>query len=128
MKLRDLKHLSTRSRSSRSEKRLAKLLGGKVQPASGALPVGALKGDVVTAEFMFDDKITGAASFAVSVKLWRKTANDAARQGRRPVIRISFTEGPNLYIVDEPTFAKLLECPSQSDDRPTKFPMGKSRR
>ena len=125
MKIRNLKHMSTKARSKASEKRAASFMGGKVQPASGALPVAAFKGDVVTDDYMVDDKITGAQSFGVTVALWRKNNNDARRIGKAPMLRIVFTDGPTLYVMDEITFANLHKCQSQSPDKPTKFPMGR---
>lgn len=99
------KYLTTRERARRSERQLAAQVGGRVQPGSGALPVAGLKGDVVTKRFMFDDKITGRASFSISRKAWQKLRRDAFQAGNKePVLRIVFEGGPVLFIVGETTF------------------------
>lgn len=80
---------------------------GRVQPASGAINRFDLKGDVKSERFLIDDKTTHAGSFSVSLKLWRKLSNEAWKNRKRPAIRIEFSDGAPLYVVDEQTFIEL---------------------
>ena len=58
--------MSTKKFSNMQEKRIAKKLGGKTQPASGALPIASLKSDV---------KVTNSEDWKVliSAKTYGKT-------------------------------------------------------
>lgn len=97
-----------KARSKASEKNLARLLGGQVQVASGAIPCAALKGDVITQRFHIDDKTTGSASFSVSDKLFAKLETDAFRQRRRPAISINFERsGRRVFVISERDFLRL---------------------
>ena len=98
---------STKKRSKHSERRAAKILDGRVQPASGALNQFNLKADVKSSHFLVDDKTTARGSFSVSVALWRKLSREAWMNKRAPLIRIEFSAGPSLYVMDEVTFMKL---------------------
>jgi len=121
VKIRNL-DLSTKGRSKRSEKRAALFLSGRVQPASGALPSPSLKGDILTEQFLVDDKITARNSYGIGVALWRKLANESRQLSRHPMLRVCFTDGPTLYVIDEPALAELLEgtkpCPSSLKHKP----------
>ena len=99
---------TTKARSKKSEKRAAKILNGKVQPASGAINRFDLKADVKTDRFLVDDKITRRASYSLSVKLWRKLTDEAFKNSRSPMMRVDFEDGPTLYVVDEQTIQQLL--------------------
>jgi hypothetical protein len=101
------KHLSNKARSRRSESRGSKSVNARLQPASGALPVAAFKGDYKNETFLFDDKTTNAQSYSVGVKLWRKHAKDAFVMNRKPALRIEFTDGPTLFVIDESMFRRL---------------------
>lgn len=102
-------HLTKKQRSLRSEKELAKQVNGRRQPASGALPVAALKGDVKTADFLFDDKVTQAKSYAIKTSDWEKLRKQAFQARRKPVMRINFDEGPTLFIVSQELFFNLTQ-------------------
>ena len=52
----NLRLKSNKDMSKASEKNLARQFGGKVQPASGAIDRFDLKADVVTDNFLFDDR------------------------------------------------------------------------
>lgn len=101
---------SKRNRSKRSEKSLAKKLGGRVQPASGALPVASLKGDVVTDRFCVDDKTTLSASFSVKVADIRKIERQAFQMRRLPVMSVQFENYGNtrVYVLTELAFNTLV--------------------
>jgi hypothetical protein len=101
------KYRTPQDRSKRSERILARLVGGRVQPASGALRVAGLKGDVVTKKYMFDDKVTWRESFSISRKAWKKLQRDAFKMGnKQPILRVVFEDGPTLYIMGEQAFMK----------------------
>lgn len=102
------KRFSTKVRSKRSEKLAAKIYGGKVQPASGAINRLDLKGDVKSDTFLVDDKTTDAQSYQLKVETWRKLSSEAYRTARRPSMRVEFIDGPSLYILDELTFRQML--------------------
>lgn len=104
------RHTSTKRRSKFSERRAAAIIGGKVQPASGAINRFDLKGDVKSKHFLVDDKTTTLGSYSISVKLWRKLTREAFMNKRAPLVRVEFTDGPSLYIIDETTFMKLKDA------------------
>lgn len=111
MKIRPLSrnHLTRRQRSKISEDELAAEFNGRRQPASGALPVAHLKGDVVTEHFLFDDKTTGAKSFSVTERVLEKLAVDARRAGKNPVVRVRFEgSGKSYFVISELLFKRLF--------------------
>ena len=101
------KNTSTKRRSKFSEQRAAAVFGGKVQPASGAINRFDLKADIKSAEYLVDDKTTGRNSYGITIDLWRKLSKEAWMNKRKPMMRIEFTKGPTLYVMDEITFMKL---------------------
>lgn len=112
MKLMVKWHLSKRERSRRSEKQLAERAKGRVQPASGALPVLRFKGDVITDKLLFDDKTTQAESFSVKLATYEKLKKEAWFNGERmAVVRVRFEqEDKALYVIDENLFHILMEA------------------
>ncbi len=109
MLIRSRKHLTTKARSKQSERRAAAIFGGRVQPASGAIRRADLKGDVKSPHFLVEDKTTGAASYALAVSTWRKIANEAWSTNRRPAMKVEFTDGPTLIVLDEATFREMMD-------------------
>ena len=104
-------HLTNRQRSKISENQLASQYKGRRQPASGALPVASLKGDVITDTFLFDDKTTGRKSFSVNDAAFRKHVVDAFQAKRMPVMRIRFEKTNRaLFVLDEATFNRLIDA------------------
>ena len=95
--------------SQRSEKRAATELGGKVQIASGA--ISGLKGDVVTDEFLVEDKITRSSTQVTLKKAWLdKIKREAFMAGRTPLLRLTFgDEGEAYYVLRSRDFTDLLE-------------------
>lgn len=109
-------HLTKRQRSNKSEQELAKQYGGRQQPASGAIPVAGLKGDVITGQFLFDDKTTVRKSFTVSHDVLAKLSKDAFRTRRIPVLRVHFEQTRRAYfVIDETTFRRLSELLKDED-------------
>lgn len=102
-------HLTNKQRSKWSENELARQYKGRRQPASGALPVAGLKGDVITSDFLFDDKTTGCASFSVNDAAFRKHVVDAFKARRLPVMRVRFEKtNRSVYVIDENLFHRFL--------------------
>lgn len=103
------KHLTNKQRSKLSEKRAARMLNGRVQPASGAMPHFKCKADVKSDRFLLDDKTTIHQSYSLNVKTWNKLNREAWMNDRRPMMRIELANGPVLYVIDELTLNELLE-------------------
>lgn len=101
------KNLGNKDRSKRSEKRAAIFLGGKVQPASGAINRFDLKGDVKTERFLVDDKTTTLKSFSINFDTWKKLSGEAWMNKKRPLMRIE-SENHTLYVMDEMTMEELI--------------------
>ena len=111
-----MSHLTKRARSQKSEKALALKHGGRVQPASGALPVKSLKGDVRLKHFLIDDKTTEAKSFSLKLEDWMKIRNQAySMQRRHPVIHVNFEQtGTDVYVIGALAFERFLEYLNES--------------
>jgi hypothetical protein len=71
-----------------SEARLAKKLGGKAQPASGAM-LGA-KGDIDLGPVLLEAKSTISDSLSVKFDWLAKIAQEARNVGKTPALAISF--------------------------------------
>lgn len=81
-----------------SEKKLAKQLGGKVRPASGAME-GA-KGDIDLGDFLMEAKSTIQMSMAVKFGWLAKIAHEARAVGKKPALAISFTHDDGEAVRD----------------------------
>jgi len=74
-------------RSKLQEKRAAKRVGGRVQPASGA---GRAKGDVrVPGELRMECKLTRASSYSLRLDLLQKIERECTT-GEKPIFEIEF--------------------------------------
>lgn len=102
---------STKDRSKKSEKQVAKMLGGRVQPASGALPVLALKRDVSTKHLLVEDKTTLKGSYSIKKADWEKLRAQAILQGKKPVYSVNFEQEPprRVFVIDEALFVHLMK-------------------
>ena len=79
-------------RSKEQEKRVAKELNGKTQPASGAL--WAAKADVRSDLFLVECKTTLKDSYRLTFNTWNKVYNEALKDGMRvPVMCIELEGG-----------------------------------
>src|SRR4051812_11470837 len=101
-------HLTKKQRSKRSEKETAKFFKGRVQPASGAMRVAKLKGDVIAKNYLIDDKITISGAYTVNLKFWRKLNAEAMALDKHPVVRVEFEGRATVYVIDEQSMARLL--------------------
>lgn len=81
------------------EKKLGKRYGFKVQPASGALPVPRLKGDLSTPYALIDAKSTIKNSYSVKLKEMHKIEKEALDCSKIPILAINFTETQEVYAI-----------------------------
>lgn len=81
--------------SQSQERRLARTLGGKVTPRSGA--GWKVKGDVRTDDALLEAKWTGNKQLTIKADVLEKAVNEAAAELRRPVV--VFTVGGQDYVV-----------------------------
>lgn len=70
------------------EKKLAKSLGGKTRPASGAM--AHAKGDIQAGDFLIDDKSTDLDSIRVTREMLVKISKEAREAGKTPCLSLSF--------------------------------------
>lgn len=115
--------MSTKKFSNMQEKRIAKKLGGKTQPASGALPIASLKSDVkvtnskdwkvlVSAKTsMVKNYQVGKRSFTLK-KEWLEEVKHQAFEGGYDfgVVSISFDNRKDFYIVEDVDFENMLKA------------------
>lgn len=74
-----------------SEKKLAKIIGARLTPASGALAES--KGDMKTAEFLIEAKSTIHNSITLDRDFFLKISHEAKFTGKTPALTISFVNG-----------------------------------
>jgi len=79
-----------KKRSTKSERQLAKELGGRPQPASGA--IAGFKGDVVLDDFLIDLKETDAGSFRLTLADLMKITQEADGMAKTPMMVIQFNK------------------------------------
>lgn len=110
---------STRYFSSRQEKAVAKAVGGKVQPNSGATRFA--KGDVKSDLFCIECKTATKEQASFSIKReWIDKLKEEAFGMKKPFWAIVFNFGglrkqENFYIISEQLFKQLQEYLSQED-------------
>ena len=102
---------STRYYSERQEKRVAKKIGGKVVPNSGAATFVA--GDVVLDDWLIECKtsVKERASAPIAKKWITKNVEEAFAMGKHhSAIAFNFgPDEPNYYVISEKEFQRLLE-------------------
>lgn len=74
----------------KSENKLAKSLGAKVTPASGAMD--SAKGDMVHREFLIEAKSTVNKSLSVKLEWLEKVTQESLETGKTPALSIRFTD------------------------------------
>lgn len=102
---------STRYFSKQQEKAVAKALGGKTTPNSGA--TGYIKGDVKGDSWLLECKtsMTPKQSFSIK-KQWLTGIREEAKQQGKMNYAVVFNFGPNqenYYIITEKKYAEILE-------------------
>lgn len=102
---------STRDFSSKQERAVAKKLGGKTTPNSGATI--AVKGDVKTEDFLLDCKTKTKPSESISIKKeWIEKLKDEICFEGKPYWSLVFSFGEdqeNYYIINEELFEFLMK-------------------
>ena len=73
-----------------SEKAVAKSIGARLRPASGAME-GA-KGDMTVADFLIEAKSTTANSISIQYADLGKISNEALSLTKRPALTVTFTD------------------------------------
>lgn len=103
--------MNTRKYSSKQEKHVAKKLGGKVQPNSGATPF--LKGDVtIGKDWLLECKTQTTNKKSITIKKeWLTKLEEERFAMRRTDSALAFNFGPDepvYYIINEKTFKELI--------------------
>lgn len=96
--------------SRKSEKELAKKIGGKLKTGSGN--TWRSKGDVATEQFLLDDKTSVSGdmkSYSINKAKFYKHHKDARMEGKIGLYRINMGKGKGLIILDENDFWELME-------------------
>lgn len=78
----------------RQDRDVAAKFGGVVNPASGALPVVGLKGDVRTEKFKISDKATTKKSFRLEYGYLAEIERLAFQDGKVPLLVLRFDFKP----------------------------------
>ena len=102
--------ISTRQASKKQENKVAKLLGGRVQPNSGATDFR--KGDVVTKDMLIECKtsMTEKKSVAIQKEWLEKNQKEAfAMNKRKSAVCFDFGDDTRYYVIDEKTFKEMVE-------------------
>lgn len=92
--------------SLKHEKRLAKIVGGQRNVASGAF--WFRKGDVRSQDLLIEHKWTGKKSFTLKSDVLEKITTEALLDSRTPVLGISLND-TNYVILDENDFLTMRE-------------------
>lgn len=81
----------------KSEKRLAKDLGGRLQMASGAL--AHAKSDILLGDFRIEAKSTNGESLALKRAWLEKISREAQSSGQTPALTISFVDNEGRAVM-----------------------------
>lgn len=79
---------NNKKEAQKRERQLAKRLGGRATPNSGAMDGD--KGDIVLPNFVIDDKFTNDLGYTLETELINKTSREAYERNREPGIIIEF--------------------------------------
>lgn len=115
--------MSTKKYSNIQEKRIAKKLGGKVQPASGALPLASKKSDVQVTDSenwrvlvsaktsMTKSHQAGKRSLTLK-KEWLEEIRHQSFEGGYDfgVLTVSFDNREDFYVLREVDFVTMLDA------------------
>lgn len=92
--------------SKKHEERLAKLVGGKRNAASGAF--WSRKGDVRSKDLLIEHKWTGKAQVTVKAAVLEKIVNEAIVDSRTPVLGFSLNNN-NYVLLTEDDFLEMRQ-------------------
>jgi len=101
-----------RTVSQKQERDLAKSLGGRVTPASGAF--WSHKGDVRNLQFLGEAKCTAQASISIKLSVWEKIRREALLDGRIPLLALRIQDR-DLVVLDQEDFLALLPDVAEED-------------
>lgn len=109
---------STRYYSNRQEKQVAKSIGGKQTPNSGATKF--VKGDILTDNFLIECKttLTPKKSFAIKKEWLEKNRQEMFAMNKSyNALAFNFEpDGKNYYVIDEKLFKYLKEKLEEDDE------------
>lgn len=74
----------------KSEKRLAKEMGGRLRPASGAM--AGVKGDIARGDVLLEAKSTTRDSLGVKYEWLAKISREAVAENKTPALAVSFVD------------------------------------
>lgn len=80
----------TKTKANKQEKKLAKDIGARLTPNSGATSFA--KGDMYTDEYLVESKATGNASFILKKEVLEKIEREAIQEGKIPLLIIELQE------------------------------------
>ena len=96
-----------KKKSDKQEKKLAKAIGGRAQPASGALD--GSKGDVTHPLLLIECKFTDAAFYSLTLKTWEKIKREATKQGLKiPIMQID-VQTTRFVVLEQDFLHQLCE-------------------
>lgn len=102
---------STRAKSSKQEKRIAKAMGGRQVVGSGSTPF--LKGDVVVDKLFIEAKTKMNPSQSITVKKsWIEKAKEQSLAMRKSeyAIAVSFGDPKDYYLIEDSFMEELLKA------------------
>lgn len=106
---------AVKRKSQRRERALAEALGGRRQPASGALPHA--KGDVrKRGEWRIDDKMTKQKSFPLSKELFAKVRSECTYP-EKPAMVIAFLDPISGEVVEEVAVVDINTFKEMASDK-----------
>lgn len=100
------KRTAIRKASQAQETAAAKAVGGRVQPASGA--VWHSKGDVSSDDFLIECKLTAARSYRLTLDTLLKIEREAVLAGKDFALWLDIA-GRGYVVVDTSTFLALID-------------------
>ena len=107
----------TRFYSNKQEKKVAKTLGGKKTPNSGATPYQ--KGDVLTKDFLLECKTVTKKQkqFTIQKEWLEKNKQEAFECGKNyNALTFDFGDGEQFYVIDERTFKKVVRLLEEDNE------------
>jgi hypothetical protein len=93
-----LRKLAKRDHGERGEKKTTKRLGGRQQPASGAMDHS--KGDIKLADFLVENKTTINESLSLKLEWLRKISDESIALNREPAVAIQFVDHTGRPVTD----------------------------
>lgn len=102
---------STRAKSSKQEKRIAKAIGGRQVVGSGSTPF--LKGDVIAGDLFIEAKTKMNPSQSITVKKsWIDKAKEQSLAMRKSdyAIAVSFGDPKDYYLIEDSFMEELLKA------------------